>query len=59
MNDDVLVGKIDDIQVVSEPKEEKTEACPECRGEPKFQPPRMKPSPFKDRKFMPPKKDYS
>lgn len=47
----------DDIEILEEEAEGK-EACPECQDE-KFQHHAMKPSPFKDRKFMPPKEKSS
>ena len=53
-NDDILIAGIEDFSFVESEKEEK-DLCPECRGEEKFQHHEMPPSPFKDRKFIPPK----
>ena len=50
--------KADDIEILEEGGKEESEACPECQEE-KFQHHGMGPSPFKDRKFLPPKEDFS
>ena len=53
MNDNPVMANIDDFKVESD--SEKSELCPECRGEEKFVHHELPPSRFKGRKFAPPK----